>query len=343
MTSLTAERVLWPLDGVRRRGLALLGPAGARLVRDRELRVAAAFGFTVLVALATTALAPLWMMALGPVVLGVPHVVADVRYLVLRPRLYRRRLLCLCAGVPLVVAALNAGVLAGLVACAAVLIVSRTTPARRLAGLAAVAVLCGAAALAGPLADLAFAHLHNFAALALFWLWRPRARRLHLVPLALFALVAAAVLFGALDPVWTRQALSGPDGLSGADKLAALAPGLPAPLGARLVLLFAFAQSLHYAVWLRLVPEEDRGRPTPRSFVRTVRALTADFGAPGLCLCLVLALGITGWAAFDLFSAYDGYLRAAVFHGHLELAALALLFAEGRASLRPPSITTETT
>jgi hypothetical protein len=89
---------------------------------------------------------------------------------------------------------------------------------------------------------------------------------------------------------------------------------------------------VHYSIWLRAVPEEDRAQPTPRSFARTFRALQSDFGRWPLLAAIAVAVGIAGWAAFDLAAAYDGYLRLAVFHGHLELAALALLFAEGRSS-----------
>jgi hypothetical protein len=330
LSTLTAERALAPLDVVRRHALLLLGPLGGPLIRDRELRVALTGCAAVALALVTTAAAPLWAMALGPVLLGVPHLMADVRYLVVRPGLHRRKLLVLCAGAPLLLAALNLGVLAGLLACAAALLVARTSPGRRIAGLLCVAALAWAAALAGQLADLAFAHLHNFCALAFFWLWRPRTQRLHALPLILFALAAAALLLGGLDSLWTVTSHWAPAGLTAGDRLDALAPGLPQLLASRLVLLFAFAQTVHYAVWLRLLPEEDRARRTPRSFAASFRALKADFGALGLAACALLALAIAGWAAFDLAEAHDGYLRLAVFHGHLELAALALLFAEGR-------------
>jgi hypothetical protein len=330
------DALVAPLDGLRRRALLLSGPLGARLLRDRELRVCAGATLAVLLALLTTAAAPLWAMALGPVLLGVPHLVSDVRYLVVRPRLHRRKLLWAAAGVPLALVALDFGVLAGLVGCAGALVVARTDFRRRVLGLLCVAALTWAAVLAGPLADLCFAHLHNFLAVAFLWLWRPRARKLHALPLTLFALASAAVLWGALDAAWALRSSWAPRDLDAAERLAVLAPGFSDALGARLVLLFAFAQSVHYAVWLRLVPDEARQRPTTRTFAATLRALRADFGGPGLLLCALVALGIAGWAAFDLAAANDGYLRLAVFHGHLELMALALLFAEGRASLALP-------
>lgn len=108
--------------------------------------------------------------------------------------------------------------------------------------------------------------------------------------------------------------------------LSLLAP----PLGPRLILLFCFAQSVHYGVWLRLVPEDDRGRPTPRSYRASYRALVEELGAWALGLFAVAALGLAIWACVDLAEARDGYLRFARFHGSLELIAAGLLIVTGR-------------
>src|SRR5262249_35014608 len=76
--------------------------------------------------------------------------------------------------------------------------------------------------------------------------------------------------------------------------------------------------------------EESRPRPTPRSFLATYRALRADFGSIGLAVATLASVGIVGWAIVDLMAAHTGYLRAALFHGHLELAVAALTLVEGR-------------
>jgi hypothetical protein len=99
--------------------------------------------------------------------------------------------------------------------------------------------------------------------------------------------------------------------------------------GGRLVALYAFAQAVHYTIWLRLVPEEDRAQPTPRPFAASLRALVADLGP---WVCALAACGTVAFAAYalvDVFAARDAYLRFAIFHGHMELAAAALLFVEG--------------
>lgn len=60
--------------------------------------------FTVAIAFALTLGVPFWLLALGPIVWGVPHVVADIRYLIIRPGLHRRKVLWFAVGIPLLVA-----------------------------------------------------------------------------------------------------------------------------------------------------------------------------------------------------------------------------------------------
>jgi hypothetical protein len=57
-----------------------------------------------------------------------------------------------------------------------------------------------------------------------------------------------------------------------------------------------------------------------------VRALRDDLGAPILVLASLAAAALAVWAVVDLVAARNGYLRAAQFHGHLELAAAAFLW-----------------
>ena len=90
--------------------------------------------------------------------------------------------------------------------------------------------------------------------------------------------------------------------------------------------MFAFAQAVHYGVWLRLIPEDDRKQATPRPFIATFRALRQDMGGVVLLVATLLATGLAAWAVFDLAEARMSYLRLALFHGYLELAACAILY-----------------
>ncbi|MEM9876123.1 MAG: hypothetical protein AAF928_14590, partial [Myxococcota bacterium] len=71
------EPLLRPLDRVRtalyRRFAPWIGP----WMRNRERRVAAMGIAMVFASLVMAVEIPLWLLALGPVLLGVPHVVAD--------------------------------------------------------------------------------------------------------------------------------------------------------------------------------------------------------------------------------------------------------------------------
>lgn len=319
-----------PLDRVRLEVLRWSGGIGRFFVRRREARVLAGGMLVVGVAFGLTVAAPFWLLALGPVVWGIPHVLSDFRYLVLRPGLHRRMELGLGVGIPLALA--GAGwfpVQTGLVAAVMAGVLARGPGFRKLAVVVLGAGLFCLSVKVGNLAGLVFAHAHNFIALALWWSWRPASGAWRFgVPLA-FLTAGAAIWFGWIEPSGGATAWA-PRGMGGDYHLGQLAPGLAEPWALRLVLLFAFAQAVHYGVWLRLIPEEDRPQPTPRTFGASFRALEKDFGSILLWSSVVLMLGLAIWATMDLIEARASYLRMALFHGYLELAAAALLFVEGR-------------
>jgi hypothetical protein len=327
-------------DAARSLWLRALGPLARPLVRDRELRVSVAGSALLALAFALTLVAPLWLLALGPIVWGVPHVLSDVRYLWVRPGHHRRWGLWVAVGLPLAALSVTADPTYGFLAATGAALCARGSLPRKLLAVALGLGLVATSRLAPWPTTVVFAHAHNFIGLALWWSWRRRRSGLHALPLAVFALGAIAILSGGID-----QAVRAAGGLearaAGADlvyHLQVLAAGLPDALGVRLVLLFAFAQAAHYVVWVRLVPEEDRPRETPRTFAASLRALVEDLGAPLVALVALASLGLAIWAAFDLFAAREGYLRAILFHGHLELAAAALLFVAGA---RPGAATAE--
>jgi hypothetical protein len=325
------EALLAPVDALRTAFYRALAPCCAGLFADRARRVAWLGGGSVVLAFVLTVTVPLWLLTLGPLLLGVPHLLADFRYLVVRPGLHRRAALCGLAALPLVACGFGAPAWVGLLAMAVAVLGARCSWALRLAGLLAWAALTLAARTDESAFVLAFVHLHNAMALALWWALRPRDRRALAVVLLVVA-GAALLLVGALDPV--VAAAGGwqvPLAIPGLEAHAqAYAPGAEAPWAMRVVLSFAFLQAVHYAIWLRLVPEDARQRPAPRPFRASWRALRDDLGRPLLGLALLLALGIAIWGAVDLIAARAGYLRLATFHGYLELAVAALLLLERR-------------
>ncbi len=326
-------------DRVRLRWLRSLGPVGRTLVRRRELRVATIFSAVIVLSLLGTMAFPLWLLALGPMIWGVPHLVADFRYLVVRPGFGGRPVLCILGGIPLLIIALGGSLVWGFAGGVAVVVVARA-PLRHRLPAAAVFVALGALALsAGSMADVIFGHAHNMLAVGLWWIWRRRTTKAHRIPLAL--LLAATVLLlspyavhsaGVLGSLGWHPATEGPE-----FQLWRLAPGLGPDIGMRLVLLFCFMQSVHYAIWMVLLPDEERPRATVMTFRASYEDLRRDMGTTALVVATLVSVFIATWALIDLADAGRGYFRMARFHGHLELMAVAVLLLERQPGKRTAS------
>ena len=330
------DLLLFPLgllDGLRGRLLRLLGGVGVRLCRSPELRVAVRGSLAVLVALLGALCLPLWILVLGPLVLGVPHLLSDVRYLVVRPGHQRSLRLVIWVGLPLVVCGLGAGMPAGLVALFGVMIAAPGQTWRKVVGALLVLALAATWFVEHSfyVHELLLAHLHNPIGVLLWFLWRPRHGRLHLWPLGLYLLCGALLVAGVLSPLALSLRL-GPAPMADAlDFLReSLAPGLSESVGLRLLVLFCFAQMVHYSVWLQLVPDEDRDRPTPRTFRQSLLALREDLSGPLLLLAAMVLCGLWVWSFFAVWDARIAYFRLAGFHGYLELCVLGLWFVAGQ-------------
>ena len=319
-------------DWLRTTGLRLLPRGAASVWVGREKRAAVLGVGMLVVALGLSVSFPLAMLAVGPIVYGVPHILSDVRYLLARPGLGARPLFlaALVAGCALGAAGL--GVRGAVVGAALALVASRATRKRKAIGIGIAAVVLGACQGAGWYSDLAFVHLHNFVGVAIWFFWRDRVTRLHWIYTALFFGGCAAIALGAAAPIvartggfhaaWTDLTFGEMAwGVSGATKGA---------WAERLLVLFTFAQAAHYVVWLRLVPEDDRPSPAPRSYRQTYRAFVADVGGVVMWLALLSVAALVVWACFSIGKARTGYLNLAFFHAHLEVIAIAVLWAEGR-------------
>lgn len=321
---------MWPFDRARTRLLNWLTPLSGYLAGSRELRVAVLGVLLIGLSFALAVGSPLWLLALGPILLGVPHLVADIRYCFVRPGYHRRLALWVAAGVPMIAGAILNEPAISLAAVAGAAAAARGASSWRWLIVGAAAVGAAGSLLAPATAVLVLVHGHNFVAVALWWAWRPRRSKVHLLPLSLFVLLSVGIVVGLFDGLVGGLIASAPTQLDLQYHLAHLAPGLAPELGARVVLSFAFAQSVHYVMWLRLVPEEDRDRVSPRTFRASYRALQQEMGRGLLALAVLFALGLGVWAVIDLANARASYLRFAGFHVTLELLAATLFLLEGR-------------
>jgi len=342
------EALAAPLDVARRGALsAVTRRRGLTLVVGRrDTRVPLLATAQIALLLAVTVTRPVWLFVLGPLLLGVPHLASDVRYLVLRQRVARPVIVLACAAT-LVMVALRGLPLAHVVVPGAarleiltggvwvVLALGAGARERRslLPGVAVPLVLAVgvyAAAHAG-LARVVLAQAHNVVGVAAWlWLFR-RNRRAAILPLGALAMGTLLLATGATLP-WAMRT-GGLEGL-GVNLWrvgAYLAPGTAPTTGAALALVFVFLQAVHYAVWLVWIPQDELPGQGTLTFRMSGRGLVRDFGVVGLAIIAAGCIALAGAATFDARAAVGAYMSLAAFHGYLELAMLAYFAARGRA------------
>lgn len=292
-------------------------------------------------AMAATLLAPASALLFGPLLLGVPHLLQELRVLTAPHRASRGTLLVVGTPLALLVAmrlAEFAGlprpgasdVALGSLAIGLALLQSARHARERLA-----APTVGVPILLFALADwqmtsLVLAHLHNL--IAIVWLLRLARRASPAVmasSLRLAGLAGVGMIGVAVAGTRFSAGSNGFDGLLAARTgfdlelaRAALAPALTTDWGTRLLLCYTFAQLLHYAIWIALIPRMVASSESGRS----VRVVAQSFTQRALRRGgLALAIALVPFVALrtNPAEARDIYLALAGFHGWLELALLA--------------------
>jgi len=298
----------------------------------------------IVVALAMTVVCPALALAVSPAIFGVPHIAAAVRYLVLRQGLSRRFIVTtavLAGGMMTLRICEQFGnaparfataeiTLAAVWALIAATAAAREPETRRRFAIAVCAILLvGAFALMHPvLARIGFVHVHNLGVVAL---WLVAFRRGHfpvwtvgLLAFAIFLLVSGATL-KLTESLGGTSAL----GVDLRDVGSWLVPGAAASVAIPLVLAHVFTDSVHYAFWLGVIPDETLTHQGSLSFRMTVRGLVHDFGPIGLCAVALLALVVLGMSAIDPTKARNAYFAIAGFHGYIEGVMLVFLMVRG--------------
>lgn len=328
------DKLTAPFDAVRAAMFRSVARPLAPLMADPALRVAYLGSATVIVLFALVCAAPAWMLLLGPLALGVPHLVADLRYLVVRPGLHLRpRVIALVLAPCALAIAFPTLEMIGVALMGAAFAATSTRQRRATVGVVGVVIIAAGRHFDGR-AEIVFAHIHN--AMALGWLAlgfasSRRDRSSLLFPIALTAALTAALALGIAGPSATELGSQlESSGTPAWIMLASMSPTTNADAAARWVLVFAFGQAVHYATWIRLIPELARERRGPRPLRRSIEALRSDLGLPLLLLVLVAALAVPLAALRDPLSVRDWYLRLALFHGPMEIAVAALFVAERR-------------
>lgn len=323
--------VLAALDAARRRllrrGAALFGP----FVRDRDRRVIAAALLAMTTALAGTALAPGYVLLLGPVLLGMPHLCFEARYLFFQHAQLRRVSLVAILAVQSVLVFSGIGIYTLGVASLCALAVTGALATRRGLVFAMLAIAAQVAAIVGPdWSRFLLLHGHNCLALAVWLAWRKRPARVSIAVAACFVAGALAIALGCFDDLPLRRPFSEAT-FSITHITDAVAAGFGGPWRHRFLLFFLFSQAFHYAVWLRLIPEEARPRETPRTWRASWQAFKQDSGAVAARLTVVLALTVPLAAlAAGVVRTRALYVTASEFHATVEAILVACMLAYPR-------------
>lgn len=276
---------------------------------------------------ALTWLAPLWLLLLAPLVLGVPHVIGDLRCLTSREPNARELRVLFAISAPLaLMTLLRAATLAGWgtwprsdIACGIAAVCAGVFAARvgvraRAMAIAGVALVGIVACLHSATALLVLAHAHNLVAFGVYFVWARRRSE------ARFAFVLYGLALGML--LFAPVSVDG-DGVVGGmsfDRLAEqFAPGLPADWARRIVLAFAFTQAVHYAVWVWLAPRERVG------------IARFEFTRHGMWLAAAAVVAVPLFALADPAATRSVYLTLVAFHVWFELAVFASWWRGARA------------
>jgi hypothetical protein len=281
-------------------------------------------------------LVPIWLIAVAPLILGVPHLFAGFRYVPKLSSLDGRMWIRLGAFLSFAVSLLRLfhfqtllindwEILAAAIFVAIALL---KTPKRYLAG-AGLFLTVIAGSWYFPLWTLSLlAFAHNFVAFV-FWYQAAKSREeRHTVlrSLAIFSFTSALILAGVGDRfgLWgllPQGWVFDPDFL--VQGIFPAGDGMNAVWVGRILSAYAFGQSVHYFVWLKAVPEQVARQRVPLSFVQSGRELRKDLG-PWLSWAAVAmslaSIAMIAW--FSLESLRNFYLAISTAHGYFELAAL---------------------
>lgn len=289
----------------------------------------------VLIAFALTLITPFALIAILPLTFGIPHVLGDVRHLIVRRGLLSRPWLLLLAGLPMTGAYIGIGSILTAPVMVGAVLGGRATWLRKIPILLLIGFIGFGIYQLGSLGALIFLQVHNLVALLLWSLWPGGSHKRKILLMALVVLASLMVFSGLTDTLIGQSFAATVQGKVFADIASWFWLGDPR-LSERLAAFFCFAQMMHYLVWLKWFPEDDQDPDKPRHFI----AFTRDLGTPLMQFALMATLGLAIWGSLDTWAARALYLKLAAFHGYIEYAALALLATEGWQNI-PPQLSPE--
>ncbi len=330
------------------------------IFRDRPRRLFAQFLFALLLYFPLAVYFPLWILALGPILMGVPHLISGIRYQNYlltagksAPGTFRPLIIGLGSiwtivaivrlssdffGLPIKIEFFRSDLFEG--AAGALTIIALAFIYKQKAHTAVAGLLCYAPVLLllwrAPMLTVGALMLAHNAIAFLYWIAACEGRRDKRAAISaalIFLGIHVLVLSGAVDFLFAANLRA--ESLSWAGTSIESFGEYIVPwshhsaLFDRCVTLLALGQPLHYFIWMKAVPEQYTPHPVPTTFRKSWNFLKRDL-SPALAIsaCALAAVPAVIWLLINFSWTYKFYFAVASFHSYLELSALSLIFVQ---------------
>lgn len=291
---------------------------------------------------------PLWVLLIGPVIWGVPHIISSLRYNSFsfqsdkKDLFYKVQTLAwlivfayrLCIDVydislPLDQYPFAFELLAMSVSFFIHLIIQKEFNLKIALGFLAFCGLVFATHFYPVHVSLALLIGHNYLPLINWWAsCQTKADRNSFIIFATtFIGLSLAIFFGAIDPLFhyfSPVAHIGFLNWDYSDIVTAIGGDVSDyKFWYHVVCLYAFSQAVHYFMWLKAIPENHQPSQHPPSFRWSLNRLSNDFGSSSIYLLLALVLlGSAYWLFVEFHTARVIYFCIASYHGFMEISAI---------------------
>jgi hypothetical protein len=325
-----------------------------RLFCSRAHRLQAMFLLAVLIYLPLALFVPLWVLVIGPILYGIPHILASMRFLhygistqrQLKDKKTQFKSFHFLGFIWLLVTGTRLLLDHGLVkmpfnlpemAALAVTFLGLTLIYRK-----NLMALLKSALILVPLIFFSWNFplqtagtlilAHNFVAF-IYWYFAAKSsseKKVVLFSTGLFLLINALIFYGSFDFLYSYLT---PQGSHSWAQLEYSSLGqMIAPwsdsyqLWFHCVVAYAFGQALHYFIWMKAIGDEHAPSEVPTSFRASHRLWQNDLSRTAFIVSGVIVLaGISMWTLTSLPLARSLYFSIAAYHGYLEISALGFL------------------
>lgn len=147
---------------------------------------------------------------------------------------------------------------------------------------------------------------------------------------ATYILSSFCIYFGVFDPLYSLYSPTGSIVFLNWDYSEVIRPFVVGEFDYQfwfhIVVLYAFSQAMHYFIWMKAIPENYQSRQYPPSFQWSFNKLSTEFGFTSLYIMLTLTcLVFAMWFFFEFQAARLVYFSIASYHGFMEISAIPFL------------------